>query len=271
MSESGEVRVDTMGDDFGDKRGRSSFATKVLLTICVQFGVLAMISNTMMYSFSDEIIQWFNKTGWFTIILFGIGVPVVLILMLMSPSLMTQKPKCYFSLVFLTLMLSGFVSVLAVYVTGKYKSSNPQCYTANPPSTCPLAPEQVINSALYGVMLAILICLALNWCMDMETQFKLMLVIQLVLSIGSGFIFWAIFGYSIWIVFAVLGFILGIMTWMMFFLRMIFFADFLQESADDMGVEEGIDSLWVFASLLFFVQICRLFLGCVKLILVTQE
>ena len=61
------------------------------------------------------------------------------------------------------------------------------------------------------------------------------------------------------------------MTWMMFFLRMIFFADFLQESADDMGVEEGIDSLWVFASLLFFVQICRLFLGCVKLILVTQE
>jgi len=92
-----------------------------------------------------------------------------------------------------------------------------------------------------------------------------------VLTIGSGFIFWAIFGYEIWIVFAVLGFVLGIMTWMMFFLRMIFFADFLQESADDMGVEEGIDSLWVFASLLFFVQICRLFLGCVKLILVTQE
>ena len=55
---------------------------------------------------SDEIIAWFNKTGWFTIILFGVGVPVVLILMLMSPSLMTQKPKCYFSLVFLTLMLS---------------------------------------------------------------------------------------------------------------------------------------------------------------------
>ena len=121
---------------------------------------------------------------------------------------------------------SGFVSVLAVYVTGKYKSSNPKCYTATPPDTCPLAPEQVINSALYGVMLAILICLALNWCMDMETQFKLMLgmqalthkyeslpltklftkkysVIQLVLSVGSGFIFWAIFGYSIWIVFAV--------------------------------------------------------------------
>ena len=73
---------------------------------------------------------------------------------------------------------SGFVSVLAVYVTGKYKSSNPQCYTTNPPDTCPLAPEQVINSALYGVMLAILICLALNWCMDMETQFKLMLGMQ---------------------------------------------------------------------------------------------
>ena len=73
---------------------------------------------------------------------------------------------------------SGFVSVLAVYVTGKYKSSNPKCYTATPPDTCPLAPEQVINSALYGVMLAILICLALNWCMDMETQFKLMLGMQ---------------------------------------------------------------------------------------------
>ena len=37
--------------NFRDKRGRSSFATKVLLTICVQFGVLAVISNTMMYSF----------------------------------------------------------------------------------------------------------------------------------------------------------------------------------------------------------------------------
>ena len=73
---------------------------------------------------------------------------------------------------------SGFVSVLAVYVTGKYKSSNPQCYKAPIPDTCPLAPEQVINSALYGVMLAILICLALNWCMDMETQFKLMLGMQ---------------------------------------------------------------------------------------------
>jgi len=98
-----------------------------------------------------------------------------------------------------------------------------------------------------------------------------LLVIQLVLGIASGFLFWWIFGWQIAYIAATLSFILGIMTWMMFFLRMIFFADFLQESADDMGVEEGIDSLWVYAAILFYVQICRLFLGLIRLILATQD
>jgi len=79
--------------------------------------------------------------------------------------------------------------------------------------------------------------------------------------------FWWIFGWEIVYIAAILSFIIGIMTWMMFFLRMIFFADFLQESADDMGVEEGIDSLWVYAAILFYVQICRLFLGLIRLII----
>jgi len=60
------------------------------------------------------------------------------------------------------------------------------------------------------------------------------------------------------------------MTWMMFFLRMIFFADFLQESADDMGAE-AIDNLWIYAAIVFYVQICRLFLGLIRLILATQD
>ena len=33
--------------------------------------------------------------------------------------------------------------------------------------------------------------------MDMETQFTIMIVIQLVLSIASGFLFWWIFGWEI--------------------------------------------------------------------------
>ena len=60
------------------------------------------------------------------------------------------------------------------------------------------------------------------------------------------------------------------MTWIMFFLRMIFFADFLQEAADDMGAET-IDNLWIFAAILLYVQICRLFVGIVKLIIVTAD
>ena len=65
---------------------------------------------------------------------------------------------------------------------------------------------------------------------------------------------------------------MGIMTWMMFFLRMIFFADFLVESADDMGADgSAIDNLWIFAAILFYVQICRLFLGLIRLIIATRD
>jgi len=265
MSESGEVRVVTMEDDFGDKKGRSTFATKVLLCTFIQFGVLAATANTFMYSYSDEILKWFAEKGWFTMLIFGLSVPVILIIFLMKPNLMTERPKNIISLIFLTMLLAGFVSMIAVYVTGKYTQSGP-CT-----KDCPLAPEQVINSALYGVMISVLVCLALNWCMDMETQFAIMIGVQMVLSIASGFLFWWIFGFKIAYIAAILSFVLAIMTWMMFFLRMIFFADFLQESADDMGIEGDIDSLWVYASMLFYVQICRLFLGLIRLILATQD
>ena len=114
---------------------------------------------------------------------------------------MTQKPKNILSLVFLTLLIGAFVSVLAVYVTGKYVNVDKDG----------MAPEQVINSALYGVMVSVIVCLVLNWCMDMETQFAIMIGemiclknrvylsvgIQLVLSIASGFLFWWIFGFKI--------------------------------------------------------------------------
>merc|ERR1712170_32318 len=101
--------------------------------------------------------------------------------------------------------------------------------------------------------------------MDMENQFKLMLIIQIVLTIPCGFLMWWILGFEIVYVCAILAFIVGIMTWMMFFLRMIFFADFLQEAADDMGAD-SIDNLWIFAACLLYVQICRLFLGIVRLL-----
>ena len=38
-----------------------------------------------------------------------------------------------------------------------------------------MPPDQVITSALYGVLVCILVCLVLNWVMDMETQFKIMI------------------------------------------------------------------------------------------------
>ena len=63
------------------------------------------VSNAMMYS-SDAVVKWFAEAGWFTILIFGLSVPIILIAFLVSPSLMTQKPKCYFSLVFLTLALA---------------------------------------------------------------------------------------------------------------------------------------------------------------------
>jgi hypothetical protein len=60
------------------------------------------------------------------------------------------------------------------------------------------------------------------------------------------------------------------MTWIMFFLRMIMFADFLQEAADDMGADT-IDNLWIFAACLLYVQICRLFLAIVRLLQVASD
>lgn len=107
--------------------------------------------------------------------------------------------------------------------------------------------------------------------MDMENQFKLMLILQIILCIPCGFLMWWILGYHISIVFACLAFIVGVMTWIMFFLRMIFFGDFLQEAADDMGCDGDIDNLWIFAAILLYVQICRLFVGIVKLIIVTSD
>jgi len=162
MSEDGAVRVVEMEDDFSDRKGRSTFATKVLVTVFLQFGCLAAVCNIFMESFSDDILKWFASTGWFTMLIFGLSVPVILIIFLMKPNLMTQKPKNILSLIFLTLLLAAFTSMIAVYVTGKYGGKGDNA-------------EQIINSALYGVMVSILVCLALNWCMDMETQFTIMI------------------------------------------------------------------------------------------------
>jgi len=219
-----------MNNEFSDRKGRSTFATKVLATVLIQFGILAAMCNTMLYS-SEDIVAWFKGTSWWVLLIFGLSVPAILIAFLVKPNLMTQKPKNIFSLVFLTLLIGAFTAVLAVYVAARY--TDPNCKQG---SQC-VAAEQIISSGLYGVMVSVLVCLVLNWIMDMETQFKIMIAIQLLLSIASGFMFWWIFGWEIVYIAAILSFIIGIMTWMMFFLRMIFFADFLQESADDMGVE----------------------------------
>ena len=93
-------------NDFRDRKGRSTFATKVLVTVFLQFGCLAAMCNTFMYSFSDDILKWFANTGWFTMLIFGLSVPVILIVFLMKPNLMTQKPKNILSLIFLTLLLA---------------------------------------------------------------------------------------------------------------------------------------------------------------------
>ena len=60
-----------------------------------------------------------------------------------------------------------------------------------------LAATQIISSALYGTLICLLICVALNWLMDMENQFKLMLIIQLILTIPCGFLMWWILGWQI--------------------------------------------------------------------------
>ena len=64
--------------------------------------------------------------------------------------------------------------MIAVYVTGKYGGNGDKS-------------EQIINSALYGVMVSILVCLALNWCMDMETQFTIMIGKSLTVLIDCQF------------------------------------------------------------------------------------
>lgn len=263
MSESGEVRVVEM-DDFSEKSGRTKFSTKVLATVFVQFLVLCAFCNGFMYG---SLATYIGANWWFVLI--GcILVPLTLIGFFMKPNLMTQTPKCYISLVFLTCIIGCFTGFVSVYVSERYYQGS-KCIPTQTVS-CPLAPEQVIPSALYGTMICILICIILNAILDMETQFKIMLVIQLVLTIPCGFLMWFILGYDVVIVFPILAFIVGIMTWIMFFLRMIFFANFLQESADDMGADSP-DNLWIFAAILLYVQICRLFVGIVKLIVVTAD
>lgn len=265
MSETGEVRVVEMDDDFSEKSGRSKFSTKVLVTVFIQFGILVAFCNGFMYgSLSDYIDPSKNSSSYWTLIVSCILVPIILIVFFMKPNLMTQAPKCYISLVFLTCVIGMFTGFVAVYVSEKYYQKG-SCVGEG----CPLAPEQVIPSALYGTMICLLICMILNFIMDMETQFTIMLVIQLVLAIPTGFLMWFILGYDVAIVFACLAFICGVMTWIMFFLRMIFFADFLQNAADDMGAE-SVDNMWIFAAILLYVQICRLFVGIVKLIIVTE-
>ena len=58
-------------------------------------------------------------------------------------------------------------------MTGKYYT----CPKTTPPTPCDSTggAEQVINSALYGVMICVLVCLAMNWIFDIETQFTIML------------------------------------------------------------------------------------------------
>jgi len=262
MSESGEVREVTMDDDFSEKSGRSKFSTKVLVTVFIQFGILVAFCNGFMYG--ETLSSWVHdaQSSWWPILLTCLLVPLVLILFFLKPALMTEAPKCYISLVFLTCMIGAFTGFVAVYVSEKYYHCEYPC-TTDPAG-------QVVPSALYGTMIAIIICILLNWILDMETQFTIMIVLQLVLSIPCGFLMWFILGYEIVIVCATLAFIVGTMTWIMFFLRMILFADFLQEAADEMGAET-IDNLWIFAAILLYVQICRLFVGIVKLIIVTSD
>lgn len=158
--------------------------------------------------------------------------------MLMSPSLMTQKPKCYFSLVFLTLMLSWVkfnriktywnawfqwirfgIGCLCDRKIQKFKSSMLQSPYSGYLSTCSWTSYQqctlwshVSYSDLprielvhgYGDTVQANVRFAIADSLPLTKLFTLKYsVIQLVLSVGSGFIFWAIFGYSIWIVFAV--------------------------------------------------------------------
>lgn len=89
---------------------------------------------------------------------------------------------------------SAFTGFLAVYVSASMCN----------PKTVPLCNEmqklaatQIISSALYGTLICLLICVALNWLMDMENQFKLMLIIQLILTIPCGFLMWWILGWQI--------------------------------------------------------------------------
>jgi len=169
MSEDGAVRVVEMDDDFNDRKGRSTFATKVLATVFIQFGVLSAMCNTFLYS-SDAILEWFKGSSWWVLLLFGLSVPVILIVFLMKPNVMTQKPKNIFSLVFLTLLIGAFTAVIAVYVSVRYTGTD--CKVGS--EQC-LGGEQIISSALYGVMVSVLVCLVLNWIMDMETQFTIMI------------------------------------------------------------------------------------------------
>ena len=88
--------------------------------------------------------------------------------------------------------LSAFTGFLAVYVSASMCNPNKPCNELEK-----LAATQIISSALYGTLICLLICVALNWLMDMENQFKLMLIIQLILTIPCGFLMWWILGWQI--------------------------------------------------------------------------
>jgi len=263
MSEEGSVREVMADDDFSDRRGRSRFSTKVLLAVFFQFSVLVAYCNGFVYN--ESLSNWIAgalEANWWVILVAFVCVILAILVFFFKPQLLTEAPKCYVSFIVLTNIIGAFTGFLAVYVSASMcnPKTDPLCNEAQK-----LAATQIISSALYGTLICLLICVALNWLMDMENQFKLMLIIQLILTIPCGFLMWWILGWQIAYVAAICAFICGVMTWIMFFLRMIMFADFLQEAADDMGADT-IDNLWIFAACLLYVQICRLFLAIVRLL-----
>ena len=90
---------------------------------------------------------------------------------------------------------SAFTGFVAVYVSASI--CDPKKYPQGCPPDVKLVATQTVACALYGVLICLLICIALNWLMDMENQFKLMLIIQIVLTIPCGFLMWWIVGFEI--------------------------------------------------------------------------
>ena len=102
--------------DLSEKSGRSKFSTKVLITVFIQFGVLVAFCNGFMYGeLADYIDPTKNSSSYWTLIVSSILVPIILIVFFMKPNLMTQAPKCYISLVFLTCVI-GSVTFTWIYL-----------------------------------------------------------------------------------------------------------------------------------------------------------